>query len=579
MLAAGILVFFVSSNHVAGRIGSAGTPGERSIPLTAFRGIETDPSLSPDSNRVAFVWNGEKQDNFDVYTMPVGSDVPLRLTSDPAEDVSPAWSPDGHTIAFIRKRGGDRGDLMVIPAAGGREHRIREIQDAELRPSTGRLVSLTWSPKGDWIAASHRGPEDTTEHIYLFSLTGEIRKLTAVPGLFGDHTPALSPDGGTLAFSRLAGFSTSEIYILPLYSNFQLAGEAKRLTTSNRWSVNPVWLPEGDRVLYAAQNGPGSPHELRMMSPFGRRTSDKHILLNEDSSEIAVGRHLVYSRIRRDTNIWRARIARVGEPPQAAELFITSTRNDDKPRYSPGGKKIAFTSARSGSPEIWVSEADSTGPLRMTEFEGPLVGHANWSADGQRLIFHARPNGQADVFEMPAAGGSVKRLTFDQADDTMPSYSHDGAWIYFTSARSGEREVWKMPTAGGPPVRLTTSGGQRPVESPDGKNVFYLTPDGKEVRCVPAGGGVSWKIVDLIHVYPAGFAVTAEGIYYAAPPHSGDDRYIQFFSFLTLGSRPVAVAHHPFVIGMDVSPDGNYILFDQIDEFDRDLFLVKDFRP
>src|SRR5262249_27891561 len=164
------------------------------------------------------------------------SDVPLRLTTDPAEDVSPAWSPDGRTIAFVRKLGDDRGDLMLIPAAGGPEHKIREIRDAELRPLTGRLVSLAWSPDGGWIAASHRERADSAEHIYLFSLTGEARRLTAMPGRSGDHTPGLSPGGRTLAFSRLAGFSTSDIYILPLRSDFQPGGEAKRLTTSNRWS-------------------------------------------------------------------------------------------------------------------------------------------------------------------------------------------------------------------------------------------------------------------------------------------------------------------------------------------------------
>jgi len=211
--------------------------------------------------------------------------------------------------------------------------------------------------------------------------------------------------------------------------------------TSNRWSVNPVWLPEGDRVLYAAQNAPGAPHELRTISAFGTATSGKHILVNEDSSEIAVGRHLVYSRIRRDSNIWRARIAGEGEPAQAAELFIATTREDGKARYSPDGSKIAYTSARSGSPEIWVAKADGSSHVRVTEFGGPLVGYANWSADGQRLIFYARPDGQADVFEKPVAGGKVRRLTDDPADDTMPCYSRDGAWIYFSSSRSGQVEI------------------------------------------------------------------------------------------------------------------------------------------
>jgi Tol biopolymer transport system component/DNA-binding winged helix-turn-helix (wHTH) protein len=579
LLVGGIGVFSLISNHVAIRVELPVPPGERAVPFTAFRGIEADPALSPDGNHVAFTWNGEKQDNVDVYIMPIGSDVALRLTTDLAEDVSPAWSPDGRTIAFVRKLGDGRGDLLLIPATGGPEHKLREIRNAELRASMGRLVSLAWSPDGGWIAVSHRNPGDSSECIYLFSLTGETRRLTAMPGRFGDHTPAFSPDGRTLAFSRLAGFSTSEIYTLPLNSKFQPMAEARRLTTGKRWCVNPVWLPEGNRILYLTADEPAGPHQLRMISAFGRETSGKHIPLNDDCSEITVGRRLVYSRRKLDTNIWRARIARAGEPPFEAELFISSTRRDEKPRYSPDGRKIAFTSSRSGSPEIWVSKADGSSPVRMTAIGGPLVGYANWSPDGQWLIFHARPEGQADVFVMPAAGGSPKRLTTDVADDAMPSYSHDGRWIYFSSSHSGRNEIWRMPAAGGEAVQLTTSGGQRPFESPDGKSIFYMTLDGREIRCVPAGGGPSLKVAAPIHGYPSGFAVTSQGVYYGAPPHSGDERFVRFLSFSTGDDRPVAVAHYPFYLGMSVSPDANYILLDQIDEFDRDLLLVKDFRP
>ena len=63
------------------------------MPLTAFRGQEIDPALSSDGSQVAFVWNGPKQDNFDIYTMRLVSDKPVRVTVDPAEDISPAWSP------------------------------------------------------------------------------------------------------------------------------------------------------------------------------------------------------------------------------------------------------------------------------------------------------------------------------------------------------------------------------------------------------------------------------------------------------------------------------------------------------
>jgi len=73
------------------------------VPLTANPGFEGDPTFSPDGNQVAFVWNGEKQDNADIYVKLIGTGgPPLRLTTDPAVDVNPVWSPDGRFIAFLR---------------------------------------------------------------------------------------------------------------------------------------------------------------------------------------------------------------------------------------------------------------------------------------------------------------------------------------------------------------------------------------------------------------------------------------------------------------------------------------------
>ena len=102
----------------------------------------------------------------------------------------------------------------------------------------------------------------------------------------------------------------------------------------------------------------------------------------------------------------------------------------------------------------------------------------NWSPDSQRLVFHARPEGQADLFKIWVTGRVPERLTANPSDDTSPSYSHDGRWIYFTSMRSGQSEVWKMPADGGEATRLTRGGGMRPLESPDGQAVYYAGPAG-----------------------------------------------------------------------------------------------------
>ncbi|HEX2521323.1 MAG TPA: protein kinase, partial [Terriglobia bacterium] len=72
------------------------------VPLTTSAGFERSPSFSPDGNQVAFSWNGDKQDNFDIYIKLIGSPTPVRLTTDPAEDIRPAFSPDGRSIGFLR---------------------------------------------------------------------------------------------------------------------------------------------------------------------------------------------------------------------------------------------------------------------------------------------------------------------------------------------------------------------------------------------------------------------------------------------------------------------------------------------
>ena len=96
---------------------------------------------------MAFSWNGTKQDNWDVYVTLVGSSDVRRLTSDPAEDARPTWSPDGRQIAFVRQRGDDSTIHLVSPL-GGAERRVGDFRGAE---------SVDWSPDGKWLVAGNSG--------------------------------------------------------------------------------------------------------------------------------------------------------------------------------------------------------------------------------------------------------------------------------------------------------------------------------------------------------------------------------------------------------------------------------------
>jgi hypothetical protein len=104
----------------------------QAVPLTTYPGYECCPSLSPDGSQVAFSWNGEKQDNYDIYVQVIGSGAPLRLTSHPATDAGPAWSPDGRQIAFLRYLSG-KTSVVLVPPLGGPE-RVLEESPGDLNP-------------------------------------------------------------------------------------------------------------------------------------------------------------------------------------------------------------------------------------------------------------------------------------------------------------------------------------------------------------------------------------------------------------------------------------------------------------
>jgi Tol biopolymer transport system component len=179
---------------------------------------------------------------------------------------------------------------------------------------------------------------------------------------------------------------------------------------------------------------------------------------------------------------------------------------------------------------------------------------------------------------IPARGGTPARLTSSSFDENMATYSRDGLSIYFNAMRSGRRQVWRMPSSGGDAEQITTGGGLRPVESPDQKSIFYVAESGGAIWQISKEGGKETEVVSCVHPTAYGFAVTKEGIYYRDCSES-TKQYIRLFSLATRKSRPVAEANElPYGTSLSVSPDGQYLLFDQAAKTDSDLILLKNFR-
>jgi Tol biopolymer transport system component len=538
------------------------------VPLTTYTGSEQSPSFSPDGNQVAFSWNGEKQDNFDIYVKLIGSPTPVRLTTDPAGDYSPAFSADGRSIGFVRVSK-EHATFIVIPSIGGPERIV-----ANLPESVG---SFAWLPDGKWVV---------TDGLALLSTeTGETHSLTSPPSKSSpDFSPAVSPDGHAVVFSRSAsvGFFSSDLYLLELAEDLKPKGEPRRLTFLKGSIFGSVWTSSGQEIIFASGFA-GSGTSLWKLSVSGNSGPEQLSFSAGEACCPAISRNgnrLAYQRDLFDSNIWRLSLSRPGVAASSPPVrIIASTRLEEAAQYSPDGGRIAFESARSGVQSIWVSDANGSNAVELFSRAEALCGTPRWSPDGQRLAFDSNAEGNFDIYVIRASGGKPIRLTTDSAHDDAPSWSRDGHWIYFASNRTGRPEVWKVPAGGGEAVPVTRNGGGTAFEAPDGKSVYYtkgaiFTATG--LWRMSMSGGEESQVLPSVH-WGRSFSLINDGIYFIPEPGTDRKSSIQFLSFTTGAVKSVAQVSRPSE-GLSVSPDGRFILFSQADEAGSDLMLVENFR-
>lgn len=552
----------------------------RTTPLTSYVGMEILPAFSPDGKQVAFAWDGERGDNFDIYVKLVEAGTPHRLTTHPAHDAFPAWSPDRSLIAF-RRHTQESSAIYLIPSLSGPERKLAEIFSRLLGSQVGG-DGLAYSLDGKFLAVPDKGSSAEPFSIFLISTeTGEKQKLTSPPaGSLGDNTPVFSPDGSQLAFSRLSGQGVEDIYLMPAGG-----GEPRRLTFDDRYINDLDWTAdgreivfishrEGDPSLWKVSASGGIPE--RLMTTTGYNIA--RLSVSRQGNRLALNHTIV------DTNIWRMEVAGTKGKASAPAMLISSTRADTAAEYSPDGKRIVFCSDRSGGLEIWACDADGSNPARLTDFNGQYTGAPRWSPDGKQIAFEARPGGNPDIYVISAEGGRPRRLTDNPSEDVMPSWSRDGRWIYFGSNRGGGLQIWKMPADGGEAQQVTKDGGFVGYESTDGKSLYFTK--GRNLAGiwrVQVEGGEETLVTDTHKAgYWSAWTVVEEGIYFLTAENLARPA-IEFVSFTTGRVTEVATLAKPFrywtnPVGLSVSPDGRSILCTQPDRQDTDIMLVENFR-
>ena len=557
------------------------------VPITALAGTLRGPSLSPDGRHVVFRWTGANEDNPDLYVQQIGvAAPPLRLTTDPDNDYSPSWSPDGRAIAFLRGGGsGGVGEVRVVPPLGGPERTIANIEN---RATLYRPPSLAWCPDSSCLAVTDTVPGQRASAIVLIALdTGEKRQLS-LPNAQAmiELDPTFSPDGRWLAFRRDTTPFTGDYYRLPMKGREPGRGEPVRLTFSESAGDSPgkaAWAPDSRSLIFSARGSlwradaiePGPRTRLPFVGQDGvgpslAATSDGNV-------------RLVYVRATVDSNVWRLTVPAAGAPATSApQPVVRSPRYENLPNLSADGRRILFLSNRSGESEFWIADADGGNMLQLTSLAA-LPGFGRWSPDGSQVTFHSDPQGRPDILVMPANGGTPRNITAHVDGGGYPSFSRDGRWIYYSNVK--DQRIWKIATTGGDPVPVTSNGGSMSSESADGRDLYYLdnaAPAG--VWRQSLGGGAPVKLLDGVINF--GFDVGAGGIYYldratsenVSMTERGRSARLQYYDFASRRSTVVAGDLGPVNVGLTVSPDGRTIYFSRTDASADELMLVENFR-
>lgn len=192
---------------------------------------------------------------------------------------------------------------------------------------------------------------------------------------------------------------------------------------------------------------------------------------------------------------------REGGTPEGESVFLQID-----PAWSPDATKIAFVSARTGAPHVYVMNADGSGTKELTSGDKASDTHPTWSPDGASIAF-AR---DGDIYVMGADGSNAKRISDINAQESDPAWSPDGDWIAYIRRTPGTpvQNLWVMHPDGTGRRALTKQAGRAftPSWSPDSARIvfsmnrdetvfelFTIGVDGKQLRSVVPTAGDNFE--------------------------------------------------------------------------------------